>query len=171
MRRVIGITVGLIFLAGLAVSAPQIARAYVGGGDCPVPGDAPVTVLEPVAGEEIILFQRPDFRVSWTCYTNALWYQVRIYRPPDPETGAERFVEFRYNPDADDDWRRDQPSLIVATGLLDLFAEHTVVVTPMGPSEKMLAEYTGDYMPTGLPMEYYVPLAEPSEPVTFRVVR
>jgi hypothetical protein len=162
MRRFIVISVGLLIVVGLVAAVPQLAKADEGEGE-------PVTVLEPAPGQVISLAQNLEFFITWTRYPDVLWYQVRVYMPPDTD-GTERFIEHRFNPDTDNDWRREEPHLMFNTGLLPIDAECYVVVRPYGPSERMLAEYTEDYMPTGLTMDYYVPLAPPSEPVTFTVI-
>ncbi len=168
MYRVVGVGILLALLIGLALETPGQAWAH-GVQECVAPGTTPVSVLEPPAERTISISQTPEFRVTWTCYTDVLWYQVRVYRQPD-EPGAEWFIEYRYNPDTDNDWRRDHPSLMVTTGLLKANTDHWIVVTPMGPSEALLAEHTEGYLPTGLPMAYYVPLGPASEPLWIKIV-
>lgn len=172
MRRFIGLALGIstLVIIGLIAVAPQGVKADRQLDNCVRPGLEPLRVLEPVEGTALSIFQTPEFRVSWTCVYDALWYQVRIYMPDD-ENG-QRYVEFRYNPDEDDDWQRDQPSLLVATGLLDVDAEHQIVVAAYGGNEKFWSEYDEDYypLPTGLDLSYYEALTPPSEPVTIRVL-
>mgnify|MGYP000946483953 CR=1 FL=1 len=168
------IILSLLLLAGLAAAALLAASPVLAGEGDGIPAvheSRPVTVYAPAPGQQISLSRVREFAVTFSRFQDspALWYQVRLYMPANPD-GSERFIEYRYNPDDDRDMVRRNPTLRTQTGLFEAGMTVRVVVTPMGASEKLLAEYPGTFKPTGLAMEYYAPLAPPSKPVTFIIL-
>jgi hypothetical protein len=173
MRRSVIVVVALCVIVGLAAYLPNAVSAQE---DFPHLATPPVTILQPVEGESV---QGWDyFHAMWTSYPDVLWYRVQIFLPQDapqwefePSIASQwEFVEFRYDPDTFVDIQRRDPRMWIDAGLLVDGYDHQIVVTPMGATEELLAEY-GENPPTGLELERYVPLSEPSAPVTFHVQR
>jgi hypothetical protein len=162
MRRSVIVLVALCVIVGLAAYLPGVVSAQ---DDFPHLATTPETVLLPAEGDSV---QGWDyFLAMWTSYPDVLWYRVQIFLPEEAEY---EFIEFRYEPDTFVEIARRDPRMWIDAGLLEGGYDHQIVVTPMGPTEALLAEY-GENPPTGLPLENYVALGEPSEPVTFHVQR
>jgi hypothetical protein len=173
MRRLAIVVVALCAIIGLAAYLPGAASAQE---DFPHLAETPEVILLPQEGDSV---QGWDyFEAMWTSYPDALWYRVQVFLPQDapewefdpPEASQWEFIEFRYDPDTYIDIQRRDPRMKIDAGLLVDGYDHQIVVTPMGATEELLAEY-GEHPPTGLPLENYVALSAPSEPVTFHVQR
>jgi hypothetical protein len=163
MRRSMFTFIPLVIVIGLAAYLPGVVNAQDDFPHLPTP---PVTVLQPVEGDSV---QGWDyFQAMWTNYPDVLWYRVQVFLPQ--EVAEYEYIEFRYDPDTFIDIERRDPRMFIDAGLLVGGYDHQIVVTPMGATEELLAEY-GEHPPTGLPLENYVPLSEPSDPVTFHVGR
>ena len=174
MRRLVAVLLALLALVALTVSVFHIAQA---DDDGPVWYETPVTILEPEDGA--VFDAWVEFQVMWTRYPNVLWYNVQVFVPspevipPDREglldfddgLGA-LYRSFRYVPDQYLDARRHYPRIMVDATLLQSGYPARIVVTPMGPTEALLAQYGEEDLPTGLAMSNYRPLSPPSDPVT-----
>ena len=163
MRRSVIVVVTLCVIVGLAVYLPGAVSAQE---DFPHLPSTPVTILQPVEGDSM---QGWDyFPTMWSSYPDVLWYRVQIFLPQ--EAAEYEYIAFRYAPDTFVEIQRRDPRMLIDAGLLVGGYDHQMIVTPMGATDELLAEY-GENPPTGLPLERYVPLSDPSEPVTFHVQR
>jgi hypothetical protein len=179
MRRLAVVLLAIGILIGLATLAPQAARA---GDDGPVTAVPPVTILAPEEGTTVSAWG--EFEVVWTRFPDVLWYNVQVYVPspeviPPDRNGLLDFDDglgtlyrsFRYEPDQYLDVRRHNPRMKIDATLLQSGYPARLVITPMGPTEALIAEYGERNPPTGLAMSWYVPLSPPSAPRTIFVER
>lgn len=164
MRRgLVALLAGLIILIGLTggvlLTTPQQAAAPA------------LTVIAPTPGQVVNWWG--DFDVSWTRVPDALFYRVQIFLPAGSE---HEFIDYRFVPDTSRDLVRRDPRMKADAGLLQMAANHTIVVTAYGVSDALIAQYgapdplTGikPYYPTYLTLDMYRQIGQPAS-VTFFV--
>jgi hypothetical protein len=172
-RRIIALLFIIGIVAGTAIFVPRTAQAEhnIPPEECPNRDwEGRLTILEPPAGATVD--PRLDFRLMWTRYPDPdnemLFYYVQVF-VPDPEVYDPNeqglidqddgegvlFRAFRYVPDRDRDALRCNPVMIVNAPLLQMGYPSTIIITPMGATDELKAQYK--------------PLAEPNEPHTIMV--
>ena len=161
MKRALVVLV-IVALAGV-IAAPAYSTDFEA---------EPITILNPK--QETIAPYFGDIPLEWTRHLDTLFYQIVVVLPPDDPRDYD-WLGFRYVTDHNWDYLRLNPHMVLDAGMFYTGADHTIMITPYGPAEALIAEFDAPLprgysrdLPTDRSFDWYVQLA-PTASVTFFV--